>query len=418
MEIITLENGTRIALSPRSSALSAAVHIFVGCGSCSEDEKDFGAAHFVEHMLFKGSEKYTSREIAAITDMFGGNINAFTTKEYTCYFARVLPEHLDDMLDVMCDMVTRPKFEMDAIKTEKGVIIEEIGMYEDSPEELGFDLVSNEVWQGSSLAHPILGTRESVSAVTDKSLRAFWEKHYVPARTVISICGKYDKDAVMQKFTETFGSKQSNKEAIKKECATFHPEWILHEKDTEQSHVFLTFPGVENDNPLRHAVALFTEIAGGGASSRLYLKIREELGLVYNTYAYSTFYLGCGAFGMWAALSHGNQKRFIEEALKILDDMRNFDNEEELYRVKQQFKANTIMAIESTSGTAAAIGKQILQKNEYVDAETTAKLIDAVSVEQIREVANMLFDINNMSLCVVGKPEKKEFYEKIIKEYK
>lgn len=418
MEVITLENGTRIALSERSDALSAAIHIFVGCGSYSESEKDFGAAHFIEHMTFKGSDKYTSREIASITDMFGGNINAFTTKEYTCYFARVLPEHLSDMLDVMCDMVTSPKFDTEAIDTEKGVIIEEIGMYEDSPEDLGFDLIGNAVWQGSSLAHPILGTRETVSSVTHESLKEFWGKHYTPSKTVISVCGKFQKDAVVKKFQETFGKKDNNGEQVAKEKAEFYPEWILHKKDTEQSHVFLTFPGIELSSPLRHAAALFTEITGGGASSRLYLKIREELGLVYNTYAYSTSYLGCGAFGMWAALSHGNQKRFIEEALKILDDMRSFDNEEELYRVKQQFKANTIMAIESTSGTAAAVGKQILLKNEYIDAETTAALIDAVTVEQIREVANLFFDVSKLSLCVVGKPEEKEFYEKIIKEYK
>lgn len=418
MEVITLENGTRIALSERSDALSAAIHIFVGCGSYSESDKDFGAAHFIEHMTFKGSEKYTSREIASITDMFGGNINAFTTKEYTCYFARVLPEHLSDMLDVMCDMVTSPKFDQEAIDTEKGVIIEEIGMYEDSPEDLGFDLIGNAVWQGSTLAHPILGTRETVSSVTHESLKEFANKHYTPSKTVISVCGKFQKDAVVKKFQETFGKKENNGEQIAIEKALFHPEWILHKKDTEQSHVFLTFPGIELSSTLRHAAALFTEITGGGASSRLYLKIREELGLVYNTYAYSTSYLGCGAFGMWAALSHGNQKRFIEEALKILDDMRSFDNEDELYRVKQQFKANTIMAIESTSGTAAAVGKQILLKNEYVDAETTAALIDAVTVEQIREVANLFFDVSKLSLCVVGKPESKEFYEELVKKYR
>lgn len=418
MELITLENGTRIALSERGDALSAAIHIFVGCGSYSEDEKDFGAAHFIEHMLFKGSEKYTSREIAAITDMFGGNINAFTTKEYTCYFAKVLPEHLADMLDVMCDMVTRPKFDAEAIDTEKGVILEEIGMYEDSPEDLGFDLLGDVIWQGSSLAHPILGRRETVSAATHESLKAFWGKHYTPSKTVISVCGRFDKEQVVRKFEETFGKKENSGEQVAVVKAEFHPEWILHKKDTEQSHVFLTFPGVALDSPLRHAIALFTEITGGGASSRLYLKIREELGLVYNTYAYNTSYLGCGAFGMWAALSHGNQKRFIEEALKILDDMRSFDNEEELYRVKQQFKANTIMAIESTSGTASAIGKQILLKNEYVDAETTAKLIDAVTTEQIREVAKLFFDVNKLALCVVGKPEEKEFYEEIVKKYR
>ena len=418
MELITLENGCRLALKERSDALSAAINIFVGCGSCSEDDADQGSAHFLEHMLFKGSEKYTSREIASITDTFGGNINAFTTKEYTCYFARVLPEHLPKMMDVMCDMVTRPRLDEGSIATEKGVIIEEIGMYEDSPEDLGFDLLGNAVWQGSTLAHPILGTRQTVSAVTSESLRRFFDANYTPSRTVISICGKFDKAAVIEKIKETFGKKEAVEGEITKVSADFRPEWILHPKDTEQSHVFLTFPGVSSEDRLRHAVALFTEITGGGASSRLYLKIREELGLVYNTYAYCTSYLGCGAFGMWAALSHGNQKRFIEEALNILKEMKEFDDEEELYRVKQQFKANTIMAIESTSGTASAIGKQILLKNEYISAEETARLIDAVTVEQIREVANTVFDMNKLALCVVGKPEKKEFYEEIVKKYR
>ena len=418
MELITLENGTRIALEPRSEALSAAINIFVGCGSYSETEPDWGCAHFLEHMLFKGSEKYTSREIAAITDMFGGNINAYTTKEYTCYFARVLPEHLGDMMDVMCDMVTKPRLDDGSIATEKGVIIEEIGMYEDSPEDLGFDLLGNAVWQGSTLAHPILGTRQTVSEVTSESLRQFYEQNYTPSKTVVSICGKFDKDAVVGKLRQTFGAKEPIGGEMEIVNAEFYPEWILHKKDTEQSHVFLSFPGVSMDNDMRYAVALFTEITGGGASSRLYLKIREELGLVYNTYAYNTSYLGCGTFGLWAALSHGNQRQFIEESLKILDEMRNFDNEDELYRVKQQFKANTVMGSESTSGTASSIGKQILLKNEYIDAEATARLIDSVTAEQIRKVANMFFDIDNLAICVVGKPEKKEFYEKIIGKYR
>ncbi len=417
MEIIRLKNGTRVALEPKKDALSVAINIFIGTGSSSENDSEQGYAHFIEHMLFKGSEKYSSKEISTVADMFGGQMNAYTTKEYTCYLTRVLPEHFAEMLSVICDMVTRPKFAKEALESEKGVIIEEIGMYEDSPEDLGFDLLTSSVFEGSRLAHPILGTRETVSAVTPESLKAFFDKHYTPERTVISICGKYDKESVLKELEGTFGEKQSGAEMVGAE-GEFSNKWVLHKKDTEQSHVFLAFNGVPLDNDLRYAIALYTEIVGGGTSSRLFTKIREELGLVYGTYAYNTSYLSCGNFGLWAGLSHKNQGRFIEESMKILRDMKEFNNADELFKVKQQFKANTVMGSESTSGTASSIGRQILLKNEYIDASETARLIDAVTEEDIRKVAGLFYTPESIAICVVGKPEKQEYYQKIIDQFK
>lgn len=417
MELVTLKNGLRVAFEPRKEALSAAVQIFIGSGSGYESVGEEGTAHFIEHMVFKGSERYTSREIADITDMLGGNINAYTTKEYTCFHARTLPEHLSEMLDILTDMLTRPLLAPEALETERGVILEEIGMYEDSPEDLGFDLLSGAVWQGAPLAHPILGFRETVGAATPDSLRRFMEKNYTPERTVIAVCGKFDRNAVLEQIEAAFGDRKNTGAPLAPGQAVFHSDWVLHKKKTEQTHLYLAFPGAPSEDPDRHAISLFTEIAGGGSASRLNQRIREDLGLVYNCYAYHNPYLGCGAFGLWAALSPKNQIRFLEEGLGILDEMRSFSNETELTRAKEQFKANMIMSGESTTGTARSIGSQLLLRGAYTDPLTVAKDIEKVTADDIAAAAKRLFVPEKAALCVVGAPEKENTYRTVLERF-
>ncbi len=417
MELITLKNGTRIALEYRPDAMSAAVNIFVASGSISENEENHGTAHFIEHMVFKGSENYTQKQIAELTDMYGGNINAYTTKQFTCFFARALTENIPALLNIMCDMICRPNFDKNSIETEKGVVLEEIGMYEDSPEDLGFDLLDGEIWKGSSLSHAILGTRESVKRITRESLFKFSKNFYAPERIVISVCGKYDKDTVLEEIDKSFGEKENRNNPLVPTEAVFVPSNKLLKKKTEQTHIFYAFPGVSQLDEKRYAVSMFSEIAGGGAASRLNMRIREELGLVYNTYSYNTPYLKCGVFGIWAALNHENQRKFTDEAFKILDGMREFSSEEELYRVKQQFKANTIMGAESHVGTAANIGRQILLKNSYTLPTETAELVDKVTEEDVREAAKLIFNTEKCAVCVVGSPEKESVYKGYIEKY-
>ena len=417
MELIVLKNGTRVALEERKDALSAAVNIFVASGSVCENKEQEGTAHFIEHMIFKGSENYTSREIAEYGDMYGGTLNAYTTKPFTCFFARALTEHFPHLLNILCDMVTRPVFDKNSIETEKGVVLEEIGMYEDSPEELGFDLLDEAVWQGSTLAHPILGTRESVKSITQKSLFEFSDEFYSPERCVISICGRFDRDSVLEEIEKSFGAKQKRNNPLSPTKTVFVPSSKLLKKDTEQTHIYYAFPGVSQFDKNRYAASVFSEIAGGGAASRLNMRIREELGLVYNTYCFNTPYLDCGVFGIWAALNHENQLRFTDEAFQILDSMREFSGEAELHRVKQQFKANMIMNAESNAGTSAAIGRQLLIRGRYTPPEETAKAIESVTEQEVREQAKRLFSPKECAVCVVGSPEKEEVYDGVIKKY-
>lgn len=417
MEFIDFDNGLRVALEYREDAMSAAVDIYVGSGSVCESDDIAGTAHFIEHMVFKGSRNYSSRDIARLTDTFGGNINAYTTKEYTCFYARALTEHFPKMLDILTDMVTAPTFDADAVETEKGVVIEEIGMYEDSPEDLGYDLLGGAVWKGSRLAHIILGTRQSVSSITPDSLFRYSEKFYAPERTVISVCGKFDRDGVLEAIEKKFGVRKNGGLPVAAEEAEFCVGSVLHRKKTEQTCVYLAFPGIAVGDPRRHAVAIFSEITGGGSASRMNMRIREELGLAYSTYAYSSSYLGCGDFGIFAALNAKSQRPFLEESLKILNGMKDFCDEDELYRVKQQFKSGMIMNSESLQGIAAGVGKQLLLRNCYTDIAETARQIEAVTAEDVRSAARLLFDVRHCTLCVVGAPEKESFYRDILKKY-
>lgn len=418
MELITLDNGTRIALEPMKDAMSAAIHIFVACGSANETEGEEGAAHFVEHMMFKGSEHYTAKDIAQISDMYGGYMNAFTTKEYTCYHSRVLSEHIPQMLKMMCDMVCRPLFDDNAASIEKGVICEEIGMYEDSPDDSCYDLLDSLMWKGTRFAHPILGTRETVTSMNGKSLADFTEKNYTPDRIIISICGKFDRDAVISETEKSFGAKVNRRDAAAPEKPEFSKGIGLKRKKTEQTHIMIAFPGVSANDADRQKAGIFTEIVGGGVSSRLYMRIREELGLVYTVSSFTANYTNCGCVGIGGGMNPANGKRFFEETLSILDKMKDFSSEDELYRVKQQIKSALIMGTEGNPVSIASfIGKQLLQRNRYDDVKTALSLIDAVTEDDIRTTARRLFDPTAMAVAVYGSPDAHKVYESAISKY-
>lgn len=417
MELITLENGTRIVLEPKEDAMSAAVYIYVGCGSSSEGDGEEGLAHFTEHMVFKGSEHYSAREIAELTDMYGGNINAYTTKEYTCYFARALTENIPSLVNIMADMLCRPLFEQKAVDTERGVITEEIGMYEDSPDELCFDLLDTLVWKGSRLAHPILGTRSTVAGIDSRALHDFVGTRYAPEKTVISVCGKFEREPLLEEITESFGKKAGCLNGSTVKTPEFQTGELLRRKDTEQTHIILALPGLCADDPDRYKASVFTEILGGSTSSRLNMRIREELGLVYTTYSFSAAYSRVGAFGLYAALNSENQLRFSNEALTIMDKMRDFSDSKELYKVKQQFKSGMIMSTESTAGTASSLGKQLLLRGKCETVADTASKIEAVTEEDIRYMAGRLFKPSSLALTVLGEPRKSTEYKKAFEKF-
>ncbi|HHW46056.1 MAG TPA: insulinase family protein [Clostridiales bacterium] len=417
MNLIKLENGMRIATQQLDHTRSASIYFFIGCGSRYEDREILGASHFIEHMLFRGTEKRSSKQLAEEMDFLGGQLNAFTTKEYTCLYAQVLKNHVATALDIMCDMLCNPLMSDNDIAIEKGVVLEEISMYEDSPEELCADLLCESVWNTDSLGFNILGTRNTVNDLNSKKLKNYMQNFYVPERMTVAICGNFDENEAVDILKHYFSKKQNTGNFIKPATPKFNQAITLKQRDFEQTHMILGFKGLPLGDKNKYAAAIFSAVTGGTSSSRLNRRIREELGLAYSVYTFITSYLGTGLFGIGAGINHSNQIKAMEEILKILEELRNGISQEELYRTKEQFKAVMVMGMESSSALASAMGRGLLLENKYTDVDTMIKKIDEVTVEDIQNIACILTDPSNMALTVVGRPEAEQIYSSMFCKY-
>lgn len=417
MNLIKLENGMRIATRQLDHTRSASIYFFIGCGSRYEDRESLGASHFIEHMLFRGTEKRSSQQLAEEMDLLGGQLNAFTTKEYTCLYAQVLKNHVATALDIMCDMLCNPLMNDKDIEVEKGVVLEEISMYEDSPEELCADLLCGSVWNSDSLGYNILGTRQTVGKLNSGKLKEYMEKFYVPERITVAICGNFDEQEAVDIIKHYFARKQNTGNYINPATPKFNHAITLKRRDFEQTHMMLGVNGLPLGDKNKYAAAIFSAITGGTSSSRLNRRIREELGLAYSVYTFHTSYLGTGLFGIGAGINHNNQIKAMEEILKILEELRNGISPEELYRTKEQFKAVMVMGLESSSAIASSMGRGLLLENKYTDIDTMIRKIDQLTVIDIQNIACTLTDPANMALTVVGKPKAEQVYASMFSKY-
>ena len=414
MEMITLSNGLRIAMEQMEHARSAAVGFFIGSGSRNETAETAGASHFIEHMLFKGSENRSSAEIAEEMDAMGGQLNAYTAKEYTCLYAQALESHVPSVLEIMADMLAHPKLDPAELIVERGVILEEIGMYEDSAEDFCADLLYGSIWRssalGGGLGGNILGTRQTVSAMTADMLRRHMETYYVPERMVVSVCGRFDADAVIDIVEKYFGGMKNTGRPVLPTPVGFHPGIVLSEREFEQTQLLFCFEGLPAGDKDRYAAAVFWTIAGGTASSRLNRRSREELGLAYSGYTFTSSYLGGGIFGVGAGVSHDNQRQTLEEAMEILLALLDGVDERELARTKEQFKANMVMGMESSGSRASAMGRSFLLENRYVDEDAILAEIDRLGEADIKRVARLLVTPDRMALAAAGRPASEKEY--------
>ena len=417
MELTVLKNGLRVALDEQNGFHSAAISIFIAAGNRYEEVSNCGVSHFIEHMIFKGTLSRSTADISAEADALGGQLNAYTAKEYTCIYSRALSEHVGRTLHLMCDMIKNPSFLPDCIESEKGVVLEEIGMYEDSPEDLCADLLTAVCYKDKPLGFNILGTRQTVSSMNGDLLREYMSKTYVPERMVVSLCGKFDKSEVLSILEQYFGEAQNTNNPVMYERESISSGISLCKKDFEQTQISLAFNGLPIGHPLRFAASYFLTISGGAASSRLNRRIREELGLAYSAYSFSSNFLGTGMFGISAGLSHKNQAKFLEEGLKILNGCKVNITTEELERTKDQFKAGIVLSGESLSSKASSAGRQLLLENKFNDIEATLKNIEKVTIDEVYEAAKLLTDPEKIALSVVGDAKDASYYQKIIKEY-
>lgn len=412
-EMITLPNGVRIAFEKMDNVRSAAIGIWVGVGSRYEKAAENGATHFIEHMLFKGTDKYSAQELAAAMDSIGGQINAYTTRESTCYYARVPDYHLDKAIEILCDMFFNLRFDQADVDSERGVILEEIDMYEDSPEDLVVEKMFAKCLTGS-LGRPILGKSSTLSAMTGEDLRKFKERRYIAPRIVVALCGRFD-DGRINQIQECFSALEKRRDTSPR-SSVYIPCFTVRRKSIEQNHLCLGFPGVSIGSDDRFTMHLTSTILGGGMSSRLFQSIRENHGLCYSIYSFSASFADLGLFGITTALSRETEQKALG---LIMEELKHFRQEgvtqSELDRAREQAKSNLLMSLESTSSRMNRLGSGVLHLGESMDPDDLIRRYDAITTEDILALAQRVLDFDQMSFSAVGRVSDIDVYREVLK---
>ena len=405
-----LPNGTRLIFEKMEHVRSVAMGVWVDTGSVRETAENAGASHLIEHMVFKGTERRDAEQIAIEMDAIGGNINAYTSKENTCFYAKVLDEHLDVVSDVLSDITFHSVFDPEELKKEQGVVLEEILMNEDSPEDLSGEESNMLFFGDEALASPILGSRESVRAFTRESLLAYKNEFYVPNNIVISVAGNFEEQALIDSVTKWFDIPASPRatEPILQRFPGGKREKLV-EKDVEQVHICMTLPGFARDSEGQYPLAVLSNIFGGSMSSRLFQSIREKLGLAYSVYSYPTSYTGTGTLTLYAGTGEKQAKEVLN---RMMDEMERIRKEgitkEEFNRSRDQLKGSYLLGMESSSARMNALGKTLLlQKREYSEQETLRR-IECVTMDDIERILPVCFDRSNASIALVGRVKKQE----------
>ncbi len=389
---ITLPNGLRVVGEKLSHVRSCTVGVWVKVGSRNESQQENGLSHFIEHMVFKGTQTRSARDIAEEMDMVGGQLNAFTGKECTCYYAKVIDEDLRLAVDILADLALRPVFDEKELNKERGVVLEEIAMVEDTPEDLVHELLSAAQFDGS-LSRPILGPGSQIRAYTRDDLLAYWRKHYVARNMVLSIAGNYDWEQFVELASQYFDAfpNPDGEEAPAQEQSYRH-ERLFRKKDTEQLHLCLGFPGIASESDDIYPLAILNNAIGGGMSSRLFQRIREELGMAYSVYTYSSSYHGAGVFNIYAGTTPANGEvvlKEIQEQLRFF--LKDSISEKEFASAKAQLRSGYVLGLESSSGRMQSIGRGMLLHGKMRTPEETLAKIDAVTPERVMDVASRIF---------------------------
>lgn len=384
---------------------SVSLGIWIGTGSRYETSKNNGVSHFIEHMLFKGTQRRTAKEIAGDIDKIGGQINAFTGKDCTCYYASTLDTDIEIAADVLSDMLFNSVYNQGHIENERKVILEEIKMYEDDPEELVNDILTEEIWNGCSLGYPILGTRKSLKNITRDMMLSYVEDYYVPDNCVISVVGSFDENNLIETIGKYFGSwKPLNYCRFSYDRPAFRSKFIYKKKDIEQTHLCIGFNGLSLSDKGLYPLLILNNIIGSSMSSKLFQSIREDLGLAYSIYSFPTMFRDCGMFTIYAATNHGKALHAIEKiGQEIGSLLKDGITDEEFVRSKNQLKGNYILGLENTVARMSTIGKSKIITGVVKTPKDVLIEIDNAKKEDVIDVAVRVFNSKYKGLAVIGK---------------
>ena len=404
-----LDSGERVISEPLDHVRSAAVGFWIGAGSRDEERAEAGVTHFIEHLLFKGTDRYSAVEIAEIFDGLGGELNAATSREHTVVYARVPDDKLSVALDVMGEMVFAPAFaELDA---EREVVLEEIAMYEDQPQELVHDLISEATFGTHALGRPVIGRAEVISNVTRRSISAYHRSMYVPGNVVVAAAGNLKHEELerllvhLQRRTAGASRGPRVRPALVKAPP---PSLRFQRKDTEQYHVCIAAPGIARSDRRRFAASLLDGILGGSASSRLFQEIREKRGMAYAVYSFGSQYTDTGQIGIYIGTREDNVSACLEIASEQIGDIAGGNvRPEELERAKENLKGRILLSMESTSNRMSRLGKSLITDTELLSIERITAEIDAVEPEALAELAEVLLAPEKLSAAGIGPSEER-----------
>ena len=402
----TLANGLRIVSESIPYMSSISLGIFAGTGSRHETPAEQGVSHFIEHLMFKGTHRRSAKDIAEMVDDVGGQLNAATDRENTCYYIKVLPEHLSLGMDILSDMLLNSKFADVDVEKERQVVLEEISLYEDSPDELIHDLHMNSLWPGHALGRNILGTRETIAAMDRQAILDYRIRHYVPDNLVIAAAGNLTHEQLVELSRLYWADVSGKSQMLVDPTPTFVAARLLQEKDIEQLHVCLGTPGVAHDSSQYYASHVLNTILGGGVSSRLFQSIREDRGLAYSVCSYPSSFRDTGLMTIYAGVSPENSREVIEITNAILADIRvNGVRPDEIKRAKEQLKAGLMFSMESSASRMSRVGRAEISSREYLSPEKLAAKVDAVSLEQLFDLAQPLYQPENTCMTALGPVE-------------
>ena len=413
----TLDGGERIVTERVRSVRSVALGIWIGAGSRDETAERAGISHFIEHLLFKGSSRYSGVQIAQVFDGLGGELNAATAKEYTVLYARVLDAHLDSALDVMSDMLLAPTFDADELNSEREVVLEEIAMYEDSFHDLAHDLIAGAVFGAHPLGRPVIGSTAAVNAIDTAMVRDYHANRYVGSNIVIAAAGNLEHEplvhAIQQRF-EAYSKVPDPSAGVRPVwVGESSPETVFQAKASEQYHVCLGGLGLQRSDRRRFAASLLDSMLGGSASSRLFQEIRERRGMAYSVYTFGSQYADTGMVGVYVGTREDNLAECMRITAEQLVRMGQGEfADDELQRSKENLKGRIMLSMESTSNRASRLGKSVLTDTELLSLDRICAEIDSVEPEAVASLARQLFAPDRLSVSGVG-PDEDRFREAV-----
>lgn len=402
-DFTTLPNGLRVITEPMPSLRSVALGCWIDTGTRDENPNEAGVSHFLEHLLFKGSEKLSAREVNETLDSIGAESNAFTSKETTCYWARLLDQDLAVGLDVLSEIIQRPAFRINEIDSERQVVVEEINMNEDDPTDVAFENFSTAVFEGHPLEAPVLGTRESIRAITRDDIHGYWKRRYGAGSVVIAAAGSLDHEEMVEMVAERFGDWSGDPVDHQHSPVLANPKVNVTRRETEQAHLILGGPGLHRSDERRWAFEVLTHVMGSGMSSRLFREVREERGLAYAVFGFKLAYADSGAWGVHV----GTTPHQTDTALTVIRDelakvVEDGITPEELERAKGSMRGGLALSLEDSNSRMVRLGRDELAGMPHLSVDERLEKLEAVDLEMVQSVAAEIYGAPTRVMGAVG----------------